>query len=93
MVSEKIGKPIRLRETGLDELIDFPAEVCFRKSVDIFAKTEMEGERARTLREWAKYELGRGNKEQGIQLWNEARTIFEKLGADLEVGRMAELPS
>ena len=88
MVSEKTGKPIRLRETGLGELIDFPAEVCFRKSVEIFAETEMEGERARTLREWAKYELGRDNKEQGIQLWNEARDIFTKLGAEMEVRRM-----
>jgi len=88
MVSEKTGKPIRLRETGLGELIDFPTEVCFRKSLEIFAETEMEGERARTLREWAKYELGRDNKEQGIQLWNEARDIFEKLGAEMEVRRM-----
>jgi hypothetical protein len=88
MVSEKIGKPIRLRETGLGELIDFPAEECFRKSVEIFAETEIEGERARTLREWARYEFKTGNKQRAAKMWQDARDIFAKIGAEMEVQRM-----
>ncbi|HEX9838874.1 MAG TPA: adenylate/guanylate cyclase domain-containing protein [Anaerolineales bacterium] len=87
-VSEKTGKPISLRQTGLGELIDFPAEECFRKSVEIFAETEIEGERARTLREWARYEFKTGNKQRAAKMWQDARNIFAKIGAEMEVQRM-----
>jgi tetratricopeptide (TPR) repeat protein len=93
MISEQTGKPIQIRETGLGDLIDYAAEDCFRKSAEVFAEAEIEGEHARTLREWAKFEFRRNNKEEGKRLWAEARAIFEKLGAHLEVERMAELPS
>jgi tetratricopeptide (TPR) repeat protein len=93
MISEKTGNPVHLRQTGLGEMVEFSTEDCFNKSAEIFAEAEIEGERARTLREWAKYELGRNNRERGVKLWEEARSIFEKLGARFEVERMAELPS
>jgi len=56
----------------------------------VVALTEagLDGERARTLREWARYELQSGDKDKGNTLWAEARDIFEKLGALLEVERM-----
>jgi predicted ATPase/class 3 adenylate cyclase len=92
MISERTGATVRLRQSGLGELMEFNAEECFSKSAEIFAEGEIEGERARTLREWAKYELRRNNRKRGIQLWEEARSIFEKLGAQREVERMAELP-
>jgi predicted ATPase len=93
MISEKSGKPVYLRETGLGELIEYSTEDCFRKSAEILAEAEIGGEHARTLREWAKFEFRRNNKEQGAKLWEEARAIFEKLGATMEVERMAKLPS
>ena len=93
MISEGTGKPISLRQRGLGELVDYTAEECFTKSAQIFAEAEIEGERARTLREWARYELRRGNRERGTQLWEEARSIFKKLGAQMEVERMADMPS
>ncbi len=93
MISGKTGKPIRLRKSGLSDPEDYTAEDCFSKSAQILAEADIKGERARTLREWAKYELNRNNKEWGIQLWQEARTIFEGLGAHMEVKRMEELPS
>ncbi|HJS19958.1 MAG TPA: adenylate/guanylate cyclase domain-containing protein [Anaerolineales bacterium] len=93
MVSERMGTPVHLRQSGLGEPIEYEPQDCFSKSADIFAEAEMEGERARTLREWAKYELRRNNKERGTELWQEARLIFEKLGAHMEVERMAEMPS
>ncbi len=93
MISERTDKPIAIRLTGLGELVELAAEDCFRKSVEIFSEAELEGERARTLREWAKYELGKNNKERGEKLWAEARQIFDKLGAQFEVERMRDLPS
>ncbi|HEX5840194.1 MAG TPA: adenylate/guanylate cyclase domain-containing protein [Anaerolineales bacterium] len=93
MISEKTGNPVSLRQRGLGELIDYPAEDCFARSAEIFAEANIDGERARTLREWARYELRRGNQIRGTQLWEEARSIFEKVGAHLEVERMMELPS
>ena len=93
VISEKSGKPIYIRQTGLSEPIEYAARDCFFKSNEIFVEAGIEGERARTLREWAKYELRNNNYEQGVKLWAEARGIFEKLGAHLEVERMAELPS
>jgi hypothetical protein len=41
------------------------------------------------LREWAKYEISQGDKDTGLNMWQEARDIFAKLGAQMEVERMA----
>jgi hypothetical protein len=67
--------------------------LCFEKSEKIFAQAEIEVERARTLREWAKHAIRKGNSEQATKMWQEAREIFAKLGADLEVERMNRLPA
>ncbi|HLO32329.1 MAG TPA: adenylate/guanylate cyclase domain-containing protein [Anaerolineales bacterium] len=91
-VSGMTGKPISLRLTAFGERIDFSAEDCFRKSAEIFAEAEIEGERARTLRDWAGYELGLGHRDQATRMWQEAREIFVKLGAEPEVQRMDNSP-
>ena len=92
MVAGKRGKPVRLWQRGQDAPIEYSADDCYARSVAIFAEAEIEGERARTLREWAKYEFSRNRKERGRELWEESLNIFTKLGATLEVKRMAELP-
>jgi len=48
----------------------------------------MEAERARTLRDWARHELTRGDSARGQQLWREALESFRRLGMTLEVERM-----
>jgi hypothetical protein len=67
------------------------AEACFAESERIFKNIEREEERARTLREWARYKLEQGNQKQGMRLWEQARAIFVRLGAQPEVNRMEEL--
>jgi hypothetical protein len=52
----------------------------------------MEGERAQTLRAWARYEVQHGDSASGAAMWQEARDLFTQLGAELEVQRMADLP-
>lgn len=64
---------------------------CFTKSADIFAEIGAESERARTLREWAIYDMTRDNRERGYELWHEAHAIFARLHLDLELARMPTL--
>lgn len=93
LVTGKIGKPIKIKERETKQSVDYDARTSFAKSEEIFAEAELNGERARTLREWAKYELGNGDKKQGKKLWKKSRDIYIKLGAKLEVERMNELPA
>ncbi len=60
---------------------------CFAESQRIFDGLGAAGERARTLRTWALYEMERGNQTQGEKLYREALDIFQRLGLELEVER------
>jgi predicted ATPase/class 3 adenylate cyclase len=93
MVADKLRKPFRTRDRETRKFKNFDANACFAKSEKIFAEAEIEMERARTLREWAKSRLRVENQEQAQKMWREAREIFAKLGADMEVQRMADLPA
>ena len=92
IVAAKTGKPIRFRDRETGQLIDHDARTSFAKSEKIYADAQIDGERARTLREWARYELKNGDTKQGKNLWKKARDLFDKLGAQMEVDRMKELP-
>ena len=92
IVAGKTGKPIKIRDRETGQLIDYDARTSFAKSEKIYADAEIDGERARTLREWARYELKNGDTKQGKNLWKKARDLFDKLGARMEVDRMKELP-
>jgi len=63
-------------------------EMCFAESVRIFAEAGLQAERARTLREWARYEIERGNRVGGELLWREVRAVFARLDMDGEVRAM-----
>jgi predicted ATPase len=93
LIAGKTRKTISVWDRQTGQKIEYEASACFEKSEKIFAEAEIHGERARSLREWAIYEFGRGHQERGIQLWEEARAIFEKLGAQKWVERMSDLPS
>ena len=88
MVSEQSGESIFVKDNMTNQEANYSAEDCFELSTKILLEAEIEGERARTLREWAKYEMGRGNKAKGAEFWEEARDIFVKLDAHMEVERM-----
>jgi class 3 adenylate cyclase/predicted ATPase len=94
MISERLGKPI-ISVNDQDSITgngnSHSAEECFDQSVSILQEAGLDGERARTLREWAKFEIRKGNRDKGKALWQEARETFDKLGASLEVERMANL--
>ncbi|MFL6257491.1 MAG: protein kinase domain-containing protein, partial [Pyrinomonadaceae bacterium] len=63
---------------------------CFTQSLSIFARIQMEAERARTLRDWARHELTQGDPERGRQLLAEARDSFQRLHMELELERTPE---
>lgn len=92
MISGQIEKPIAVKFEKVSRPIKYNARDCFNMSEEIFVANGIVGERARTLREWAQYELLLGNKENGATLWYEARKIFEEIGARWEVERMATMP-
>ena len=92
LVAGKTGKTIRIKDKETGESVDYDARACFAKSEKIFAESEINGERARTLREWARYEFSMNNRDQATKMWQEACDIFANLGADMEVQRMSDLP-
>jgi hypothetical protein len=91
-VASKTEKSITIKDKATHQSIDYDARACFAKSAKIFTDAEISGEQARTLREWAKYEFRMGNEEQAAKMWQEAKDIFARLGAEMEVRRMDQLP-
>ncbi len=82
MVAAYTQMPIMLAENGY-----FFAD-CFTQSLTIAAENGLDAQRAATLRAWALavlYEDG----EAALTMWQEARSIYDALGAYLEVERMA----
>jgi tetratricopeptide (TPR) repeat protein len=88
LVASKTGKAIRIKDRETHQSIDNDAHACFAKSEKIFAEAEINGERARTLREWARHEFKTGNKQRAAKMWQDARDIFATIGAEMEVQRM-----
>jgi tetratricopeptide (TPR) repeat protein len=93
-----LGQTAAVLNAPIDIMIDdqtqpFDAVACFTKSDQIAKEAGMEGERARTLREWANYELQRGDRARGAAMWQEARDLFVRLTATFEADRMGDLPT
>jgi tetratricopeptide (TPR) repeat protein len=87
LVASRAGKSVSHGGRELD------APDCFAESLTIFTSIQMESERARTLRDWARHELRRGDRERGQKLWREALEAFRRLRMTLELERMsAEAP-
>ena len=92
VICDKIDNTVQFSDWDTHQKCTYDAENCFSRSAKIFMEADFELERARTLREWARYEFKRGHKESGEPKWQEARQIFAKLGAQTEVERMKDLP-
>ncbi len=80
-VAAQLQQPITIEEKA------YSAEACFQQASQHYQESGMEGDRARVLREWAKYELTKGDTRRAADLWAEAKAIFLKIGAELEVTR------
>jgi class 3 adenylate cyclase/tetratricopeptide (TPR) repeat protein len=87
-VAAALGEPISVQETIQSHPGAHTAKDCFVQSARIFKEIERNDERARTLRDWARYELEHGDQKQGMSMWVEAKGIFTQLGALPEVERM-----
>ncbi len=92
MVCVSKNDTVRISDWETHEPSDYDAEACFTRSEAIFAGAELDLERARTLREWARYQFKIGAKDEGVKMWREAQEIFGTLGARMEVERMNTLP-
>jgi len=92
MITAHTGEPISVKDSETEQTGSYTAEACFGQSVNALTEAGLDGERARTLREWAKYEIRAGGKAKGMTLWEESRSIFEELDASMEVERMRQAP-
>jgi len=90
MIAAQIGKPVSIKDSETKQLNSYTTQACFERSVSALTEAGMDGERARTLREWANYEFRNGDRGKGKSMWAEARDIFEKVGAKMEVERMKD---
>jgi len=88
MIAVQSRELVTVREQEAGKVVSYEAEKCFSQSVQILLDAGLDRERARTLREWAKYEFEQGNEEKGKWMWLEAREIFASLDAYKEVERM-----
>lgn len=93
MICDRTGDVVRFSDWETHEMGEYDAVTCFDRSVKTFVEAEIDMERARTLREWARHEFKRGSKEDALKMWDDARDIFTELGAQMEVGRMKDLPA
>ncbi len=66
------------------------AGCCFEESLRVYTEMGAAAERARTLRDWARHELSRGDAARGASMWREARAVFTQLGMARELERMPE---
>jgi tetratricopeptide (TPR) repeat protein len=89
LIACKIEEPVKIKGGKRGRSKAYSAHACFAESDRIYSEAEITGERARNLREWAKYEIGQGDKDLGLKMWQEARDLFGKLGAQMEVERMS----
>jgi predicted ATPase/class 3 adenylate cyclase len=82
------GRSVDLSLVGQHPASVVHPQQCFEESVRIFAEAGLQGERARTLRDWARYEIERGNRAGGELIWREVRAVFVRLGMDGDVRAM-----
>ncbi len=75
-VAARLPQPIMIENQSFD------AAACFQESLRLFTERGMEAERARTLRNWARYEQERGMQERAQAMMEEAREIFTRLGME-----------
>jgi predicted ATPase len=83
LVASSADEPVSVSGAAYD------ASTCFAESLRIYTDMGAEAERARTMRDWARHERGRGDAERGAAMWEEARTIFSCLGMERELERMS----
>ena len=92
MISREMDASLQFSDWETHQQGEYNAEACFSKSIEILTDAEINAERARTLREWARHKFKSGDKEGGDKMWQDAKDIFENLGAHMEVERMNTLP-
>ncbi len=77
---------------GASEIPPTPT-ACFAQALEILTDIGARGEQARTLYQWARYELRNGDSGQGAAHWAAARDLFIQLGMSGELARMEAEPA
>ena len=80
--------PDVLNDLSDDLLTDKSPAGCFAQSIGVFEQVGMRGQHAQTLLAWAQHDFAHGDAENGVAHWQQARDLFETVGADGYVTRM-----
>ncbi len=80
---------LQLPPSVSDSAVD--AHGAFAEAARRFADVQRRDELARTLRLWAEYEHEAGDASLGLEKWNEAKVLYEKLGIEEKSNQMGEL--
>jgi tetratricopeptide (TPR) repeat protein len=83
LVVAKLPAPVQINERT------YGADGCFAESLRVYTEMGAEAERARTLRDWARYEKARGDHQSGTAMWQESLEIFSRLKMKHELARMS----
>jgi tetratricopeptide (TPR) repeat protein len=92
LIAASKARPVQLDGVGGGQPEEYSAPACFSRSQAIYREIGRDEEMARTMRAWARYELDHGERAVGEKMWQEAREIFERLGAEPEALAMKDLP-
>jgi class 3 adenylate cyclase/tetratricopeptide (TPR) repeat protein len=69
---------------------DEPAR-CFEEALRVFHQMKADAEQARTLRDWAEFEIQQGRADEARKKLGQASRLFSQLDAAPELSRTAEL--
>jgi hypothetical protein len=86
-VAASVDSEVEIELDGAARLIE--PDASFSESERILNEANILSEHARTLKEWALYDVRR-NKATAQEKWRQAREIYKQMGADKELERMPE---
>ena len=84
-VASRMGGSIEVTSDGLKG--PYTAEECFQNSLELADQIDSDDDRARTLTAWAIHDRSEGRTTESADRWDQARRLFQQLGAVSEIGR------
>lgn len=83
-VAARFPDPIEIEKSSYD------APACYCESLRLFTEIGMEGQRARLLSDWGRYNEAQGKLDDARAMIEEAREIFTRLGMDRDLEKLNE---
>jgi tetratricopeptide (TPR) repeat protein len=89
-VAAQVDEMVEIELDG--EILVIDPDERFAESEKILSEVNILSELARTLKEWARYDLAQGLHDSAMKKWKRTRAIYETIDAQKEIERMSETP-